>query len=107
MVMVWMSDGIPGEHVGRAFERRERWPERGLELGIDLFRRPAIGAVHDADRSGLVEQEDLVAAHPEDLPGDTLGAVGAEVDRERRDLFSRHLLHTGDPRLLLGRFGRN
>src|SRR5262249_37794320 len=70
---------IPREYVGRALERGERRPERALDLLVDLFRRPAVGAMDGAHRARLVEQEDLVVAHAENLPGNSLGAVAGEV----------------------------
>src|SRR4051812_8594557 len=94
-------NGVPREDIAGAVERRERWAERALELRVELFRRPAIGAVDRADRPRLVEQEDLVVAHREDLAGDAGGVVGAEIDDERRDLLRRHLLQAFDA-LLLG-----
>src|SRR6266542_4658645 len=42
------SHRIPREHVGGALERRERGAERALELLVELFRRPAVGAVDGA-----------------------------------------------------------
>src|SRR5215510_2464052 len=93
------SHRIPREHVGGALERRERWPERALELLVKLPGRPAIGAMDGADRTRLVEQEHLVVAHREDLPADALGAIGSEIDDERRDLLRRPLLETLDAAL--------
>src|SRR5262252_9330669 len=83
------SHRVPREHVGRALERRERCPERALELLVEPLWRPAIGAMNRADRSRLVEQEHLVIAHGEDLPADALGAIGGEIDDERGDLLRR------------------
>ena len=60
-----------------------------------------------ADRAGLVEQINLVVAHAEDLAADAVGAVGAEIDRKRRDLFRRHLAEAGDARLLCFGLGRD
>src|SRR5262249_1469661 len=101
------SHRVPREHVARALERRGRGPERALELLVELLRRPAVGAVDRADRARLVEQEHLVVAHAENLPGDALGTVGGEVDRERRDLLRRHLLKALDPALVFLGLRRN
>src|SRR6266852_6070682 len=97
------SHRIPREHVGGTFQRRERGAERALELLVDLVGRPAVGAMDGADRARLVEQEYLVVAHAENLPGDAVGAVGGEIDRERRDLFRRHLTEALDAGFLLRR----
>src|SRR5262245_354145 len=101
------SHRIPREYVARALERRERGAEHALELLVELLRGPAVGAVQRADRPRLVEQVDLVVAHPEDLPGDPVGPVAAEIDHERRDLFRRHLAETRHPALLLLGLGRD
>src|SRR6478672_11658464 len=64
------SDRVPGEDVARPVERREgraQHRQRGLD---DAFRRPALAAVGVPDRPRLAEQEDLVVADGEDLPGD-------------------------------------
>src|SRR5215475_6009465 len=95
------SHRVPREHVARAFKRRERGTECALELLVELLRCPAVGTVDRADRARLVEQEHLVVAYAENLPGYALGAVGSKVDRERRDLLRRHLLEALDPALLL------
>src|SRR5262245_40172837 len=95
------SHRIPREHVGGALERRERGPERALELLIQLLRGPAVGAMDAADRPRLVEQEHFVVAHRKDLPADSFGAIGGEIDDERRDLLRRHLLEALDAALLL------
>src|SRR6266700_3353207 len=97
---------IPAEDIARALERRERGAERALELLVEGLRRPALGAMNRADRARLVEQENLVAAHAENLSRDGFGAVGGEIDDERRDLFRGHLAEPLDPPLLLlGRGG--
>src|SRR5262249_23817635 len=98
---------IPRKNVGRALERRERGAERTLELLCDLVRGPAVGAMNGAHRPGLAEQENLVVAHAEDLAGDPLGGVRAEIDGERGDLLRRHLLHARDALLLPRGFGRD
>src|SRR5579864_8302225 len=105
----WRSalHGIPREYVVGALQRRKRRAECTLELSVDLFRGPAVGAMQGADRAILIEQINLVVAHAENLPGNAGGAVGAEVDRERRDLFRRHLADAGDARLLLLGLGRD
>src|SRR5215213_6762337 len=102
-----ISDRIPGEYFPRAVKRRERWTERALELGVELLRRPAIRTVDRADRPGLVEQEHLVVAHREDLPGDAGRLVGAEIDHQRRDLLRCHLLQPRDALLLSVGLGRD
>src|SRR5215510_15856891 len=95
------SHRIPREQVGRAFGRRERCPERALELLVEPLWCPALRAMNRADRSRLVEQEHLVVANREDLPADALGAIGGEIDDERGDLLRRHLLEALDAALLL------
>src|SRR5262249_60311019 len=71
---------IPGEHVARTFERRERRRERSPELLGDILRRPAVGAMDGANHARLIEQKNLVVAHAENLAGNPLGAVGGEED---------------------------
>src|SRR6476646_3609969 len=80
------SNRVPGEHVAGALERRQRRTEGALELLGELLRRPAVGAVDDADRARLIEQEDLVVAHGQHLAGNAARRLRAEIDRERRDL---------------------
>src|SRR6185437_15945492 len=79
----WSSDRVPGEDFARALERRQRGPEGAFELLGDLARCPAVGAVHHPDRTRLVEQEYLIVAHGENLSGNSLGRIGAEIDRKR------------------------
>src|SRR5258705_5376920 len=90
---------IPREHVAGTLERRQRRPERALELLIEPLRRPTLGAMDRADRPRLIEQEHLIVAHREDLPADPLGAIRREIDDERRDLLRRHLLDALDAAL--------
>src|ERR1700752_3198215 len=101
------SHRVPVEYVAGALERRERLLEGVLELRVELFDRPAVGAMQHADRARLRIEEDLVVAHADDLPTDALCLVGAEVARERRDLVGRHLLQPLDAQLLLLGLGRN
>src|SRR5436309_780329 len=101
------SHRIPREYVARALERSERGGERAFELLIDVLRRPAIRAMDRTDGARLVEQENLVAAHAEDLSGNSLRAIGGEIDRERGDFFRRHLLEPLDPGFLLRRLRRD
>ena len=49
-------------------------------------------------RLRLVEHEHLVVVHAENLPGNSLGTVGGQINGERCDLFRRYLLHARDPR---------
>src|SRR5213078_2248176 len=72
-----------------------------LELLADIFRRPAVGAMDCANHAGLAKQENLVVTHAENLTGDSLGAIGGQIDRKRRNLFRRHLLHALNPHLFL------
>src|SRR4051794_29515088 len=95
------SHRIPRKHVPGALERRQRWPERALELLIEPLRRPTLGAMNGADRPRLIEQEHLVVAYRKDLPTDPFGAIGREIDDEWRDLLRRHLLEALDAALLL------
>src|SRR5919198_3210653 len=97
---------IPRKYVAGTFERREGGAERALELLGNLVRRPAVGAMDGTNRARLIEQENLVIAHAENLAGNPLRAIRGEIDRKRRDLFRRHLLHAFDPRLFLRRLGR-
>src|SRR5438132_8056671 len=98
---------IPTEDIARALQRRERGAEGALELLVEGLRRPALGAMDRADRARLVEQENLVAAHAENLSGDGFGAVGGEIDDERRDLFRGHLTEALDAPLLILGLGRD
>src|ERR1022692_3583711 len=61
------SHRVPRKNVAGAIERRQRGAESALELRIEPLRGPAVGAVQRADRARLVEQEDLVVAHRENL----------------------------------------
>ena len=92
-------------------------PERS-SLGNDDFSAgiacsPMVCGVQPSlrwtDRSGRfwLEQEDLVHAHAENLPGDVLGGVGEQVGAHRRDLFRAHLLDLLDARLLRVGLGRD
>src|SRR5262245_35982308 len=92
---------IPGEDVAGTLERRERRPQRALELLADAFGRPAVGAMDRSDYARLAKQENLVVANAENLAGDALRVIGGEIDRKRRDLFRRHLLHALNPHLFL------
>ncbi len=65
------------------------------------------GAVDRAHRARLAEQEHLVVAHAENLPGDAVGAIRGEIDHERRDLLRRHLLEALDAALFLLGLGRD
>ena len=79
------SNRVPVEDVFGALERRQRAGEGAFELRGELFRGPAVGAVDGADRPRLVEQEDLVVAHRQDLSGNTGRRIGTEIDRKRRN----------------------
>src|SRR5947199_7942703 len=96
----YRSHRIPIEHVAGAFERRERLLECILQLRVDLLYCPAIGAVQHAHWARLRIEEDLIVAHADDLARDAFGFVGAEINRERRDLVGRHLLQPLDALLL-------
>src|ERR1700751_220685 len=84
------SHWIPGEYVAGTLQWRERRRERALKLRIELFRRPAVGAMDRPDRPVLVKQINLIVAHRKNLPGDAFGAIGSEIDRQRRDFLRRH-----------------
>src|SRR6185437_15912985 len=101
------SDRVPGEDVARAVERKEGSLERRHRVLSDRLRRPALAAVDRADGPRLAHQEDLVAAHGEDLAGDVLGEIAGKIDRERRDLLGGRGLDALDARLLLRRIGRD
>src|SRR5260370_17397685 len=101
------SHRVPREDVAGAIERRQRGTEGALELLIERLRRPAVGAVQRADRARLIEQEDLVVAHREDLPRNALGSIGGEIDDHPRHLLRRHFLETLDAPLLLLPLTRN
>src|SRR6202140_5701303 len=90
------SPRVPRKYVAGAIERRQRGAEGALELRIELLGGPAVGAVQRADRARLVEQENLVVAHRENLSRNAIGAIGGEIDHERRDLLRRHLLEALD-----------
>src|SRR4051812_36050702 len=92
----YRSHRVPIEHITRSLERRERLLECILQLRIELLHGPAVGSMQHPDRARLRIEEDLVVAHADDLPADTLGLVGAEVNGKRRDLVRCHLLQALD-----------
>src|SRR5262249_57243855 len=61
---------IPGEDVAGTLERRERRPQRALELLADAVGRPAVGAMDRTDYARLAEQENLVLAYAGHLAAD-------------------------------------
>src|SRR5580698_2181649 len=83
-------DRIPREHVARTIERRERGGKGAFELRVELFRGPAVGAMQRADRTGLIEQIDLVVAHRKYLAADAFRAIRRKINDERRDFLRRH-----------------
>src|ERR1700754_1326653 len=86
------SDRIPGEDIARAVKLVERILERRYGLLGNALRRPAFAAMHRAQRAVLAEQENLVHAHAEDLPGHVLGEIAEQKGAHRRDLLRAHLL---------------
>ena len=53
--------------------------------------------MHGAHRAIVVEQENLVGAHAEDLSGDVLRRIGHQVHGQRCNLIGLHPLHALDP----------
>src|SRR6185312_11552253 len=93
-------DRVPAENIGGTIELVERRFQRRHRVLRDGLRRPALAALHRAQRTVLAEQENLVHAHAEDLTGDVLGSVAEQVGCDGSDLFRSHLLDLLDACLL-------
>ena len=94
--------GSQREHVAGTLERRQRRAEGALELLGDLA--PASSRRSDACTRigrGWLNRKISLLRTAKICPEMPLGRVGAEIDRERRDLLRRHLLQPLDALLLL------
>src|SRR6266699_4462179 len=101
------SDRVPGEHVAGALQRVERALERRDRVLGDRLRGPTLAAMNAPQRPRLAHEQDLVAAHGENLPGHPGREFAGEKYRHRRDLLGAYALDALDPGFLFRRLGRN
>src|SRR5699024_7536281 len=90
--MLLSSERVPAEHVAGTFQLVEIALESRQNTVENGARGPAFRGVRGTDRTRLAEQEDLVVAYAENLPGNVLGLITEQCRRQYRNLVRGHLL---------------